>query len=137
MGAIVSSIPFSRFMGGTFGLAILGAVMSHNFSLDFIAKLPPNVSAAISPDQISSLAQNPQALISPQAQAQLQTMLANQGVSADFNQIFLALRESLVAAIAEVFLIAAIVVVAAFVINLFIKEIPLRHSQNPPPGKPQ
>ena len=33
MGAIVSSIPFSRFMGGTFGLAILGAVMSHKFSL--------------------------------------------------------------------------------------------------------
>ncbi|HEX7474352.1 MAG TPA: MDR family MFS transporter [Dehalococcoidales bacterium] len=137
MGSIVSSIPFSRFLGGTFGLAILGSIMSHNFSVDFLAKLPPNVRAAISPDQVSALAQNPQALISPQAQAQLQTMLTNQGISADFNQVFLALQESLVAAITEVFLIAAIVVSVAFVVNLFIKEIPLRQSQNPTPVKPR
>jgi hypothetical protein len=137
MGVVVASIPFSRFMGGTFGLAILGAIMSRNFAVDFMAKLPSEVAAVISPGQISDLAQNPQALISPQAQAQLQTMLAQQGVAADFNQVVLALRESLVEAIAEVFLIALLVVAAAFIINLFIKEIPLRRFQNPPPEKGQ
>jgi hypothetical protein len=130
MGSIVSSIPFSRFLGGTFGLAILGSILSNRFVSEFLSLVPPKVLAAIPSDQLSALSQNPQALISSQAQAQLQSILANAGVSADFNQLLLILRESLASGITEVFLISAIVIALAFVINLFIKEIPLRRQQD-------
>lgn len=130
MGAVVSSIPFSRFIGGTFGLAIMGSILSQNFATDFISKLPSQIRAAISPSQLSALAQNPQALISPQAQAQLQNILARLGISADFNQIVQALRESLATAIAGVFIIALAMIIVAFIVNLFIKEIPLHRQQN-------
>jgi EmrB/QacA subfamily drug resistance transporter len=132
MGAVVSSIPFSRFIGGTLGLAIMGSILSRNFTAGFIKQLPPQVKSSISPDQISALAQNPQALISPQAQAQLQSLLTSLGAQSDLNQIVLALRESLVSAIAGVLLIACAVMVVAFVVNLFIKEIPLRKQQGMP-----
>ncbi len=130
MGSIVSSIPFSRFLGGTFGLAILGSVLSNRFISDFLNLVPTQVRAAIPPDQLSALAQNPQALISPQAQAQLQNILANAGAAGEFDRLLLDLRESLVSGITEVFMISAIVIALAFVINLFIKEIPLRRQQN-------
>ncbi len=130
MGSVVSSIPFSRFIGGTLGLAIMGSILSRNFVIDFINKLPAQVREAFPADQLSTLAQNPQALIGPQAQGQLQSALANIGGSADYNQIVLALREALVTAIAGAFLIALAVAIAAFIANLFIKEIPLRRQQN-------
>jgi EmrB/QacA subfamily drug resistance transporter len=132
MGAVVSSIPFSRFIGGTLGLAIMGSILSRDFTSGFINRLPPQVRAYISPDQLSALAQNPQALISPQSQSELQKLLTTLGAQSDYNQVIQALRESLVSAIAEVFLIALGVMVAAFIINLFIKEIPLRKRQDLP-----
>jgi hypothetical protein len=58
--------------------------------------------------------------------------LTTLGAQSDYNQVIQALRESLVSAIAEVFLIALGVMVAAFIINLFIKEIPLRKRQDLP-----
>jgi EmrB/QacA subfamily drug resistance transporter len=130
MGAIVSSIPFSRFMGGTFGLAILGSLMSRRFVSEFLSRVPPEVSSVISSSELSALAQNPQALISPQAQVQLQAQLSRAGVSADFNRVLQVLRESLALAIGEVFLVATAITVVAFIINLFIKEIPLKRGQN-------
>jgi EmrB/QacA subfamily drug resistance transporter len=136
MGAVVSSIPFSRFMGGTLGLAILGSIMSNSFASGFLSRIPPPVRSEIPANEITSLIQNPQALIIPQAQDQLKSVLTGMGVpTADFNPILQALRESMVSAITEVFLISLIVVIAAFVINLFIKEIPLRKQQNIPAGE--
>lgn len=129
MGAVVSSIPFSRFIGGTLGLAIMGSILSRRFADGFINKLPPQVREAIPSGQISALAQNPQALISPQAQSQLQSLLSQLGASGDFSEIIQALRESLASAIAGVFVIALGIMILAFIVNLFIKEIPLRRQQ--------
>ena len=52
-------------------------------------------------------------------------LLGPQG-SAFFEQILQALRHALSLALSEVFLIGLIVIIAAFAVNLFIKEIPLR-----------
>jgi len=113
-----------------FGLAILGAIMNRNFVRGFVSNLPPQVVSTFSPEQINALTQNPQALISPEASAELQITLAGTGLSAYYDQVFLALRESLATAIAGIFLISMTVVIVAFIINLFIKEIPLRRQQN-------
>jgi EmrB/QacA subfamily drug resistance transporter len=130
MGAVVSSIPFSRFLGGTVGLAILGSVLTQRFSSQFVTQLPEQVRNAVSPAQLASLTQNPEALITPQAQNQLVDFLNKLGISISPEQIVQAFRQSLVSAITEAFLIAFAITVISWVVNWFIKEIPLRRQQN-------
>ena len=52
-----------------------------------------------------------------------------------FQKVLEALRQSLGVALAEVFLFAAFSVAISFLINFFIKELPLRrqHTLNPAP----
>jgi EmrB/QacA subfamily drug resistance transporter len=128
LGSITSMVPFSRFMGGTLGLAILGSILSNAFARQFINELPAALKNMLPPDRLSALAHNPQALVSPQAQEQLKEILAQFGQQSDilFNQVIQALREGLSSALSEVFFIAFIVVIIALIVHLFIKEIPLR-----------
>jgi MFS family permease len=128
MGVVISSVPFSRFMGGAFGLAILGSLLSNRFAAEFISRLPPAVKTLLPADRLASLAHNPQALVSVQAQQELKNALTQFGPQADqlFNQIIGALRQSLMSALTEVFLIGLAATIVAFIIHLFIKEIPLR-----------
>lgn len=131
MGVIISTIPFSRFIGGAFGLAILGSILTNRFATSFLNSLPADIMSRIPPDLLSSLARNPQALLSVQAQDALRNALAGLGPQADaiFNQIIMLLRQSLNSALSEVFLISFAATLVALVINLFIKEIPLRRQR--------
>lgn len=71
---------------------------------------------------------NPQALVSVEAQAQLEEMFSVFGAhgAALFNQMMQVLRQSLNFALTEVFLVGVGVLAVAFIVNLFIREIPLR-----------
>ena len=85
------------------------------------------VKTTIPADQLSSLAYNPQALVSVPAQVQLRdtfNVFGSQG-QALYDQTLQALRQSLSSAIARVFLITLFVGIASFIICLFLKEIPL------------
>ncbi len=128
LGVATSSTMFFRFIGGSVGLALLGSVMSSRFASELTARLPSGIAGMIPPQAISSLANNPQALVSPEAQVRLQDMFSRMGSagSALYEQTFQALRESLSSAISEAFLVAVVVMVIAFVVNFFLKEIPLR-----------
>jgi EmrB/QacA subfamily drug resistance transporter len=128
MGAVVSSIPFSRFMGGTLGLAILGSIVNNRFGAHFLSSLPDQLKSALSPQQLAALSHNPQNLIGTQGVGQSGDVLSSLGLppGTDLTPIFQDFRESLVAGITEAFLIAFFVVLAAWLLNLFIKEIPLR-----------
>ncbi len=128
LGVATSSTAFFRSLGGSVGLAILGSAMNNRFATEFTSRLPATIKAAISPDTLMSLAQNPQALVSPEAQAQLQDVLKQMGTQgpALLEQVLQVLRQALGSALSEVFLIGFFVLIIAFVVNLFIKEIPLR-----------
>jgi EmrB/QacA subfamily drug resistance transporter len=128
LGAATSVVPFFRSMGGAVGLAILGSVMTNRFTSDFIAKLPETIKTLIPPQMLSLMAQNPEVLISPQAQTQLQTLLSQAGQQepALYQQTLSILRQALNSGLVEVFVIALAVTITAFVINFFIREIPLR-----------
>lgn len=134
LGVATSSVAFFRSIGGSVGLAIFGSVMNNRFASGFIDLLPSEVKDTIPPEQLNNLARNPQALVSTEAQAQLKAILENFGSqgTAFFEHIMQALQLALDSALSEVFLIGAFIVVISFVINLFIKEIPLRrqHSSN-------
>ena len=127
LGAATSSVPFFRSIGGSMGLAIFGSVLNNRFASQFLGSIPTVVKTTIPADQLSSLAYNPQALVSVPAQVQLRdtfNVFGSQG-QALYDQTLQALRQSLSSAIARVFLITLFVGIASFIICLFLKEIPL------------
>jgi hypothetical protein len=77
---------------------------------------------------LTSMANNPQALVSTDAQNQLISILSSLGAqeTAAFNQIIQAMRQSLSSALTQVFLISMVIILLAFIINFFLREIPLR-----------
>ncbi len=128
LGVATSTVNFARTIGGAFGLAILGSVMNNRFLSEFLGGLPPTVKAVVPPERLASMASNPQALVDVEVQAQLRSLFESFGAQGTvlFEQILATLREALNTALVEVFLIGLFVVIAAWVINLFVKEIPLR-----------
>ncbi len=128
LGAATSATAFMRSLGGTVGLAIFGSVMNNRFAAELAMRIPPEIKAIVPPQQLDALVNNPQALVNPAAQSQLQGIfgqMGQQGVTL-FNDVLQALRQSLDSAISHVFLYAFVIMVLAFIVNLFIKEIPLR-----------
>jgi EmrB/QacA subfamily drug resistance transporter len=140
LGVATSSTAFFRSIGGAVGLAILGSVMNNRFAAEVISRLPTKIKAVIPPDRLTSLANNPQALVSPEAQAQLQGLLSQIGStgSALFEQVLHALRQALSSALTAVFLVGLLMMIVAFIVNLLIREIPLRKEHTvdgPPPAE--
>jgi EmrB/QacA subfamily drug resistance transporter len=139
LGVATSSTAFFRSIGGSVGLAIFGSVMNNRFASELTNRLPSAIKAVIPPEQLSALAHNPQALMSPEAQIQLQRILEQTGSQGDalFQQVLQALRQSLDSALSQVFLFGLFAVALAFLINFFIKEIPLRrqHTMEAVPNK--
>jgi EmrB/QacA subfamily drug resistance transporter len=128
MGTASSLMVFARSIGGTLGLAVLGAVMNNRFRFYFMDHLPPAVKAMFTPEQITALAKNPQALVNPKAQMRLKAFLlslGNQGAVWP-DQILQIMRQALAFAISQVFTIALGLILIGFIANLFIKEMPLR-----------
>ena len=128
LGAATSTTAFFRSIGGSVGLAVFGSVMNNRFAAELSTRLPPDFTKMVPPQQLDTLMHNPQALMSPEAQNQLQEIIGNLGeqVAALLQQVLQALRESLALSISHVFLYSLFAIVLAFVINLFLKEIPLR-----------
>jgi hypothetical protein len=127
LGTATSSVPFFRSLGGSMGLAIFGSILNNRFASQFLGSIPTVVKTTIPAEQLSSLAYNPQALVSVPAQVQLRdtfNVFGSQGQSL-FDQMLQALRQSLSSAIGRVFLITLFVSVLSFVVCLFLKEIPL------------
>lgn len=109
LGAASSTVTFFRSLGGAVGVSALGAVMAHritHYVTDGVAALDPRYRAALtgsgsSTDSIPDLAKLP---------APVRTL-----VESAYGH-----------GIADVFLIAGALAAVAFLITLFIKEVPLR-----------
>jgi len=128
LGVATSLVVFARSIGGTLGLAIFGAVLNNRFHSYFILHLPPALKGIITPKQIFLLTHNPQVLVSPKAQMKLKALFdgfGGQG-AAVYQQLLLSLRQALAFAISQVFSMAFFLIVFAFIVSLFIKEVPLR-----------
>lgn len=139
LGVATSSTSFFRSIGGSVGLAIFGSVMNNRFASELVNGIPPAIRAIITPEGVASLARNPQALVSTEAQAQLRNLFEHLGPqgAALFEQVLQVLRQALGSALSQVFLIGLFTLVIAFVINLFIKEIPLRKQHIPGTSPPE
>jgi EmrB/QacA subfamily drug resistance transporter len=128
LGAATSLVPFFRAIGGTVGLSIFGSIMSNRLASEFITKLPEAIKTLIPPELLSSITHNAQVLVSPEAQAQLQAVFSGMGEqgAALYDQTLQTLREALNAGLRQIFVVAFVIIVLAFITNLFLREIPLR-----------
>ena len=79
-------------------------------------------------EQLNLLAQNPQALVNVDAQAQLKGLFDAFGTESAvvMDEVLSALREALASSLSTVFLIAFGILIAALIVNMFLKEVPLR-----------
>jgi EmrB/QacA subfamily drug resistance transporter len=126
MGASTAAVQFFRTIGGTLGLAILGSLLNLQFAAQLTRLVPSAVKEAMQPGQLFQLARNPQALVNPEAQAQLQDGFSSAGQQGAelLQQLMTALRMALANAIDYVFLVSLLVVAVAWVATVFMKESP-------------
>ncbi|MGW2914285.1 MFS transporter [Streptomyces asoensis] len=108
LGAASSTVTFFRSLGGAVGVSALGAVMAHritDYAKDGIAGLGPQYASLASGSSSSSEIPDMDKLPAP-----LRTVM----------------ESAYGHGIADVFLIASVLALLAFLITLFIKEVPLR-----------
>ena len=128
LGVATSSSAFFRSLGGSVGLAVFGSVMNNRFYAEFFKRLPEKLKEVVPLDKLDALVRNPQALVGTDSQSQLSNLFSNAGPDAAvyLEQLLKTLRDSLSSALSYVFFIGFLIVIVAFVVNFFIKEIPLR-----------
>ena len=132
LGVTTSAVQFYRSLGGALGLAVLGAYLTDRFAKGIYSSLPRAVSESISLEAVANVAENPQALVSPDALSALKQSFSAAGPDGVLlaDQLILTLREALALAIGDVFVVSAAATLSAAVVTLFLKEVPL--SPNPP-----
>ena len=128
LGVTTSAVQFYRSLGGTLGLAVLGAYLTDRFAKGIYSSLPRAVSESISLEAVANVAENPQALVSPDALSALKQSFSAAGPDGVLlaDQLILTLREALALAIGDVFVVSAAATLSAAVVTLFLKEVPLR-----------
>ena len=134
LGIATALTTFFRSLGGSLGLAVLGAIMHNRFASDLAHGLPASIKAVVPVEQITAMVNNLQALVSPEGQNRLKTMMSYldpQGQQHLYERFFQWLRQSLAASLSSAFSFALLVLVAAFCFNLFIREVPLRRQHMP------
>jgi len=117
LGVATSTSTFFRSMGGTFGIAVLGAVLSSRLASELASRVPASEAAKLG---------NPKDLENPAAILRLPEPLHGQVV------------ESFVHALQSVFLWSVPIAAVAFVFALALREVPLRgRSSGPAQEQPE
>jgi len=124
LGVVTSSVQFFRSIGGTIGVAVLGSFMNETFARRLSVYLEEADLRNVPPDVLQGIS-NPEALLEPGAQEELTRSLGAGGAEVAA-RLFDAIRLALADATARTFLIGTVLVAAAWVVNWFLREIPLR-----------
>ncbi|MBA2286325.1 MAG: DHA2 family efflux MFS transporter permease subunit [Ktedonobacteraceae bacterium] len=133
IGQATSALVFFRQIGGTIGLAVMGSIMSSAYLPAFNNALPAIVKQTV-PAKFLAVFNNPEILLKPDAQAQMQAQAARGGPQglATFNMIIGAVKEGLAQGIHNVFLLSLGLMIAGLIAVLFLKEIELRGGRRQP-----
>nr|WP_220185937.1 MDR family MFS transporter [Paenactinomyces guangxiensis] len=131
LGVATSSSQLFRQLGGTIGVSIMGTIMTTTMKSE-LEKLTPAGRAdmlAQNPEAAEKLAslRNPQILMNHEQLAAIKSRLPEPLIST-FDQTIHILKAALATAINHVFLAGSIILATGFILTLFLKEIPLRTS---------
>ncbi len=124
LGIATSTVQFYRTIGGALGLALLGSLMANRFQNNLNESIPSEVLQRLGPDQVSELAENPAAMVNPEA---VNGLMARLDLSEGATTAMLeGLRTALASSLSSVFLATFFILVISVVIVLFLKDVPLR-----------
>ena len=130
MGAATASTTFFRSIGSTMGVAIFGSVLLTNYHRDFARGVPPGISQ----DALQAFS-NP--LLLAQLRPQLEASFAQYANGSSILQaLFANVRTSLLHGLQVIFFSSAVVMCAAVLLNLALKDVKLRRSHAPEPEVP-
>lgn len=145
LGVVTSAVQFSRSIGSTIGIAVLGAIVANVYATSFAAAQSPAVKRVLDAAAAShrTIPTDPQVLVNPETQQKLllgfKAFLGPQMGQTIYDQFFSAVSQGLLDAVHASFIALVVMAVAGFVTTLFLKEIPLRTSiatQTPGEGAP-
>ncbi|WP_243292863.1 MDR family MFS transporter [Bacillus sp. FJAT-47783] len=130
LGVATSAMQTFRQIGGTIGVAIFGSVMGNRMADELSATQPKNMPQP-APGMEESLSdlQNPQILMSPDQLEAVQSSLPTE-MAGFFDQFIDVLKNALNVSLTSVFAVGAGVIILALITTLFLKELPLRTSNN-------
>jgi Na+/melibiose symporter-like transporter len=126
MGIATSSVQFFQSIGQAVGLAVFGSIMVSRFSSNVMGD-EAITQLGIPHELLSEITSNPLALMNDETLARLKATLGSD-LSRRLLELF---GVDMAPAITGVFVIGTVVVVIAFVVTLFLKEVPLRRSHGP------
>jgi predicted MFS family arabinose efflux permease len=130
MGAATASTTFFRSIGSTLGVAIFGSVLLTNYHRDFARAIP----AGTPPDALKTFS-NP--LLLAQLRPQLEARFSRIPGGLNLLQaLFANVRTSLLHGLQLIFFGAAVLMCGSVVLNLFLKNVRLRHHHAPEPEVP-
>jgi EmrB/QacA subfamily drug resistance transporter len=126
LGVATATSQLFRQMGATVGVAIMGYIMGSRMTEKLSeANLPVIPEGAMGGVNL----QNPQILMNAYAIEEMKQTLPLE-VQPMFEQLILALKDALNYSLTHVFLFSALMVVGALIVTLFLKELPLRTSND-------
>ncbi len=126
LGVATSAMQTFRQIGGTVGVAILGSVMGNKMASELENAQTGNLPTP-PPEAAGTLAklQDPQILMDSAALENIRSSVPAE-MTPYFDQFIMILKEALNSALTTVFLVSACIIGLAFLTTLFLKEIPLR-----------
>ncbi|MGD0817780.1 MAG: MDR family MFS transporter [Methanomassiliicoccales archaeon] len=121
MGVGTSATRLFQQLGATIGVTVLGTIVNHQMITELNKNLPAGASSALPGTDVNTLGG---LLLNPNAATHVPATILD------------AIRLSLSNSLTHMFLVAAIIVLAALVISIFIKKVPLKnaeeyHNQDP------
>jgi EmrB/QacA subfamily drug resistance transporter len=127
IGQATSALTFFRSIGGTIALAAMGSLMTSAYLPAFQGALPPSVQEQIPPQTLAAF-NNPQILLSPEAQAQMSSQFGAMGAQGQalFAALLEAVRAGLVQGIHAVFVLSLAIMIVGLAAVFFLPEIELR-----------
>ena len=126
LGVATSTSQLFRMTGGTIGVSVMGYIMTAKMSEKLTLSGPPPI-----PQEVLDVDITPQSLLDANALDITRATIPGP-LQPNFDLWILSLKEALNYSLTQVFLVSAIIVMGALVLTLFLKEIPLRTSNNTP-----
>ncbi len=131
LGVSTSLNQFSRSVGGTIGVAIMGSLLTRRLHDELAASVPERVQRE-APASLLDAVQNPRLLLDHAALEALRDRGFTAVFGADGSSLFDAtvasMRTALATSITDVFLVATAVMSVAIAIVIFLPELPLRRT---------
>lgn len=129
LGVSTAASQFFRQMGGTLGVAILGAAMTARLHGEIARTLPPEVGERATPAMLARI-EDAQTMLNPAVLNQLHQSFLGLGPNGQalYERALETMRAALASALQQMFLTGAVVMLAAVAISFFLPEVPLRRT---------